>query len=204
MAYKKNFEKSALLEALQLLSDRLSLNKSSSYSILVCGGSALIAMNYKQRVTKDVDILALIDDEKYLSDPDPLPEELLKAARDVSLDLDLPADWLNNGPSQGDGGLFRMGLPEGIIKRAVKQTFGKYLTVFWIDRFDQIHLKLYASIDRGGYHIEDLLELNPTEEEIFAASAWCMTHDVSEGFKRLLLSFLGKFGYDTVVSKLQK
>lgn len=29
-----------------------------------------------------------------------------------------------------------------------------------------------------------------------------MTHDVSEGFRQILISFLGKFGYDTVVSKL--
>ncbi|MFO7735601.1 MAG: hypothetical protein R6W70_05225 [bacterium] len=196
------FDREQLLEALKLLSERLRLNKGGHYALLVCGGSALIALNYKNRVTKDVDVVALILGDMLLSDPDPLPEELVIAAKEVSTDLALPFDWLNNGPSKGEGGLFRMGLPEGIEKRSKKQSFGENLTVFWIDRIDQIHFKLYASIDRGGYHVDDLLELNPLPDEILAASRWCMTHDVSEGFRQILISFLGKFGYDTVVSKL--
>lgn len=196
------FDREQLLEALKLLSERIRLNKGGHHALLVCGGSALIALNYKNRVTKDVDIVALILGDLLLSDPDPLPEELVEAAKEVSIDLALPTDWLNNGPSRGEGGLFRMGLPEGIEKRAKKQIFGENLTVFWIDRIDQIYFKLYASVDRGGYHVDDLLELNPSADEILSASKWCMTHDVSEGFRQILISFLGKFGYDTVVPKL--
>lgn len=196
------FNREQLLEALKLLSERLRVNKGGHHSLLVCGGSALIALNYKSRVTKDVDIVALILGDLLLADPDPLPEELMKAAKEVSMDLALPIDWLNNGPSRGEGGLFRMGLPEGIEKRAKKQNFGENLTVFWIDRIDQIYFKLYASIDRGGYHVDDLLELNPTSDEMFAASKWCMTHDVSEGFRDILISFFGKFGYDSVITRL--
>lgn len=202
MTKTEKFDRERLLEALKLLSERLRLNKSGQYALLVCGGSALIALNYKDRVTKDVDIVALILGDLLLSDPDPLPEELTKAAKEVSADMALPSDWLNNGPSRGEGGLFRMGLPEGIEKRAKKQSFGENLTVFWIDRIDQIYFKLYASIDRGGYHVDDLLELNPSADEILSAAKWCMTHDVSEGFRQILISFLGKFGYDTVISKI--
>jgi len=172
------------------------------YALLVCGGSALIALNYKVRVTKDVDVVAMINKDRFLSDPYPLPEELLKAVNDVSVDMELPSNWLNNGPSRGEGGLFRMGLPEGIEKRAKRKDFGDNLTVFWIDRIDQIHFKFYASLDRGGYHIDDLLVLEPNSEEILSAAKWCMTHDVSEGFRHILISFLRKFGYESVIAEL--
>ncbi|MGI6393919.1 MAG: hypothetical protein ACOX2F_04190 [bacterium] len=201
MLKSDKFGRERLLEALKLLSERLRLNKSGQYALLVCGGSALIALNYKDRVTKDVDIVALVLGDLILSDPDPLPEELTKAAEEVSTDMALPSDWLNNGPSRGEGGLFRMGLPEGIEKRAKRQSFGENLTVFWIDRIDQIYFKLYASIDRGGYHVDDLLELKPTADEILSASQWCMTHDVSEGFRQILILFLGKFGYGSIISR---
>ena len=201
MAGNKVFSRDQLFETLNLLSERLRLNGAGHYALLVCGGSALIAMDYKNRVTKDVDVVALIE-KSLLSDPDPLPEELVKAVSEVSIDMELPVNWLNNGPSRGDGGLFRMGLPEGIEKRARKKDFGNNLTVFWIDRIDQIYFKFYASLDRGGYHIDDLLVLEPKPEEILSAAKWCMTHDVSEGFRQILISFLRKFGYESVITEL--
>jgi len=202
MSGSKVFSRDQLFETLSLLSERLRLNGSKHYALLVCGGSALIAMDYKVRVTKDVDVVAMINKDRFLSDPYPLPEELLKAVNDVSVDMGLPTNWLNNGPSRGEGGLFRMGLPVGIEKRALRKDFGDNLTVFWIDRIDQIYFKLYASMDRGGYHIDDLLVLKPTPEEILSAANWCMTHDVSEGFRHILISFLRRFGYESVIAEL--
>ena len=52
------------------------------------------------------------------------------------------------------------------------------LTGHFTGRFDQIHFKLYASVDRGGYHIEDLRALSPSHDELEAAARWAMTHDV--------------------------
>ena len=49
------FDREQLLEALKLLSERLGLNKGGHHALLVCGGSAVVALNYKKRVTKDVD-----------------------------------------------------------------------------------------------------------------------------------------------------
>jgi hypothetical protein len=48
-----------------------------------------------------------------------------------------------------------MGLPADFADRLHSQTYGRLLTVHFIDRIDQVHFKLYASADRGGYHIAD-------------------------------------------------
>lgn len=169
-------------------------NRSDPIGIVVCGGSALILTGLVPRTTKDVDIVALLE-SGVLRSPDPLPTELLKAAAEAAEDMGLPAHWLNNGPSRGDGGLFQMGLPAGLGERLQNRRYGDHLTVHFIDRVDQIHFKLYAAADRGGYHIEDLRALEPTPVEIETAARWAMSHDVSEGFAMVLRSLLRSLGY---------
>jgi hypothetical protein len=152
-----NYGFDTITEALRLLDGRLKINQSSGFSLVVYGGTALNAMQLIQRTTKDVDIVALMDSKNQLVDPAPLPEELLVAAKEVADTLNLPQDWLNNGPSSGDGGLFRLGLPDGFKGRLVKNYQGEKLTVYFTSRLDQIHFKLYAAIDQlGSYHASDL------------------------------------------------
>lgn len=196
--YPGNFE-----EALQLLNGRLVLGGAPRYNLVVCGGTALNATGLISRTTRDVDIVALIDDDEMLLDPAPLPQPLVDAALVVAEDLGLPNDWLNNGPSSGDGGLFRLGLPEGIAKRLVWKYYGEKLRVGFIHRFDQIHFKLYAAVDqRGGYHADDLQMLTPTEGELLEAARWAKSHDPSEGFLHGLKWFLGEFGYGHLVPRI--
>ena len=95
-----------------------------------------------------------------------------------------------------------MGLPEGLSKRLHSKQYGSHLTVHFIDRVDQIFFKLYASVDRGGYHIEDLLYLKPSDYEIARAANWAKTHDVSEGFAEILRQLLRKLGYEEVAGRL--
>lgn len=102
---------------LKLLNARLIRNGAPPIAIVVCGGAALIVLGLNQRTTTDVDIVALADDARTLSAPAPLPEYVLQAAKEVALTLKMPADWLNNGPSSGEGGLFQMGLPVGFTER---------------------------------------------------------------------------------------
>lgn len=190
-------------EALRLLSGRLALGGAPRFNLVVCGGTALIAANLIRRTTTDVDILALMDDDGTLLDPAPLPESLVDAAGEVAVDLGLPENWLNNGPSSGDGGLFRMGLPEGLIKRLTWKNFGDNLSVGYIARIDQIHFKLYAAVDQGGgYHADDLQQLIPTDEELLRAARWARGHDPSEGFMRSLEWFLKEFGYEYLVGRI--
>jgi hypothetical protein len=186
---------SEIERALRLLSGRLARNETPHTGIVVCGGAALIMLGLNQRTTTDVDIVALAEDAHTLFAPAPLPDHLLQAAKEVALTMSLPADWLNNGPSRDEGGLFQMGLPEGFAARLHPRNYGSHLTVYFIDRIDQIHFKLYAAVDRGGYHISDLELLHPTDEELVHAAKWAMTHDVSPGFRALLKSLLESLGH---------
>lgn len=181
--------------ALQMLDGRLSLVSAPYYRMAVCGGTALVAMGLLERATKDVDIVALADESGALVDPAPLPEPLLQAAHEVAEDLGLPDDWLNNGPSSGDGGLYRLGLPAGLAGRLSWKRFGEHLAVGFVSRFDQIHFKLYAAVDQfGGYHAADLQALVPTDAELLAAAAWSLSHDPSPGYRQGLRAFLEEFG----------
>jgi len=187
----------------KLLDGRLQINESSTFSIVVCGGTALNAMHLVQRTTKDVDIVALIDFNGNLADPAPLPNELLQAAKEVADTLNLQKDWLNNGPSNGDGGLFRLGLPKGFKERLTKGYQGQKLAVFYISRLDQIHFKLYAAVDQfGSYHAADLKQLTPTDDELLQAVRWSMTHDPSAGFRISMKLFLEKFGYERLAETI--
>lgn len=149
-----------------------------------------------------VDIVALMDAKEQLVDPHPLPPVLLEAASEVAQILGLKDDWLNNGPSRGEGGLFQMGLPEGFVSRHSRKDYGRNLRVYFAGREDQIHFKLYAAVDRGGYHIADLLALKPEEDELTRAAKWAMTHDVSRGFRGVMKNLLKELGYGQVAEKL--
>ncbi|MBX3178876.1 MAG: hypothetical protein KF886_16090 [Candidatus Hydrogenedentes bacterium] len=170
--------------------------------LVVCGGAALIATGLHVRTTLDVDILALYDGADRLLDPEPLPEHLLLAAKTVGRELQLPAGWLNNGPSSNSGGLFQMGLPGGLMFRLIRRDYGNRLGVSFVGRLDQIHFKLYASVDRGGYHISDLEALRPTDEELILAGRWAMTHDVSPGFRGMLKQLLQELGHHGAAERL--
>ena len=160
------------------------------FEIVVIGGSGLLALGEVERATRDVDIVALRSDSE-LRKPVPLPEAL-RAARDrVARDFSLPKDWLNTGPAD----LLDFGLPTGFIDRLETWSYGKYLTVHFASRLDQIHFKLYAAVDQGpGKHSEDLEALAPTYEELLQAARWARTHDPSPGFEQELRRALAHFG----------
>jgi len=193
----KTMDTEKLNQALLLLHERLEFANAPKVSLVVCGGSALIATGLVSRTTQDVDVLAMLRDENFI-DPEPMPDYLISAAEATARTLQLPADWLNCGPAD----LFRMGLPEGTKERLIRMSVGKRLTIFYVSRIDQIFFKLYAAVDRGGYHIEDLLQLNPTSDELYEAAKWTMTHDVSEGFKMMLCQLLTELGFENVSQRL--
>jgi hypothetical protein len=190
-------------QALVLLARRLDLAQTEPLRLVVCGGSALIAMGFRRRTTRDVDVVALLNAALEPVSPDPLPDFLLTAADQVARDLGLFEGWVNNGPSRGEGGIFQMGLPEGFVGRLTKKMYGPRLEVYFIGRLDQIHFKLYAAADqRDGTHLNDLKALHPAGPELEAAAWWAMTHDVSEGFKMVLKDLLTQLGYEAVAKNI--
>lgn len=52
-----------LQEALKLLDEQLLLGDAPSTGLVVCGGSALIATGLVLRTTRDIDILAFLDND---------------------------------------------------------------------------------------------------------------------------------------------
>jgi hypothetical protein len=185
------------------LGEQLEGSANEPFELLVCGGSALIAMGLVKRTTKDVDVLAYVkrSEKKDISfiSAKPLSNELAAASLKVARDFNLPENWINPGPTSA----VDLGLPHGIMERSKTFTFGRKLTVHFLGRYDQIHFKLYASVDQGaGKHFDDLLALNPTSEELEQAARWRMTHDVSEGYKQALKDLLHHMGFEDVSKRL--
>ena len=198
----KKMTKEIINTTLKLLNDRMELNGALPIRIVVCGGSALIAANLVSRVTKDVDIVALMNNKFQLIEPAPLPDDFLKAAKQVGELLELPDDWINNEPSSGEGGIFQLGLPESFGERLQEVKYGNALTVYFISRIDQIHFKLWAAVDRsGGYHADDLLALSPTVDELVQAAEWSMSLDPSEGYLEMLKQLLNHIGFEDAAKR---
>jgi hypothetical protein len=163
-----------------------------SYALAVVGGSALIALGLISRATRDVDVLALVEGGELVS-AEPLPPRLLDAARTVARDFGLGEDWLNAGPTS----LLDLGLPEGFYERAERRRYGPGLEILFASRVDQIHLKLFATVDQGaGKHLSDLEALAPTQQELLLAAAWSRTQDPSDGYEKVLRKVLEHLGVD--------
>jgi hypothetical protein len=160
------------------------------FELVVIGGSALQALGLVARPTRDVDVVAFRE-PSGLVPATPLPTDLLEAAGQVASDLGLSPAWLNAGPAE----LVQFGMPPGFESRLHTRDFGPSLTVHFADRFDQIHLKLYAVVDQGaGRHEADLRALEPTTDELVSAARWARTHDPSPGFRQVLGRVLEAFG----------
>ncbi len=164
--------------------------KGEPLEVSICGGAALNLLGYIKRVTKDIDIVA----------PEVLPEKFKEAVKMTADYFGLKSDWINQGPVD----LLRMGLPEGFHVRCKKLEFHSNLIFCIASRLDQIHFKLYASIDRGGYHLQDMVALGPSDDELTMAVRWCFTHDVSETFKEITKDFLEKNGWKNVAQRIFK
>lgn len=178
-------------ELLSALGEQLA-RSGAAYELVIVGGSALLALGLGDRPTTDVDLVALREGETLRS-ARPLPADLVVARDRVARDFGLPASWLNDGPAD----LVHFGLPEGFLDRAERRECGPSLAVLFASRFDQVHFKLYATVDQGpGKHESDLRALEPTEQELIAAARWSTTHDPSEAFRDQLVRVLRSFGVE--------
>jgi hypothetical protein len=181
-------------EALSRTGRRLALADAGEYALLVCGGSALNLAGIIERPTRDVDVLGLVKGTDCRTvTAEHLPAELIRAAEGVAMDLSLPGDWLNDAALD----VQRLGLPSGILKRAHRLEFGPCLTVFFIDRRDQVALKLYAAIHRekGQRHLKDLEAIEPTKAEMEAAAHWLLDRKTSAGFRAAVRSISAALGF---------
>jgi hypothetical protein len=108
--------------------------------------------------------------------------------------MGLPSDWMNAGPALQ----WHQGLPPGLDDRIHWRRFNA-LHVGLVDRYDLIFFKLYAAADHSGQHnvhYSDLLALQPTHEELAAATRWIRTQDPSDAFGTLLDQVLTDLSHD--------
>ncbi len=112
------FESAEEIEgALQRLGKRLLYEYAEPISLVVCGGSALNVLNIARRTTRDVDVLAIVEQTEkgvQLLYDRPLPEDFCGFVAEVGRDLGLLEDWLNMGPQDV---LQVYGAPEGMTNR---------------------------------------------------------------------------------------
>lgn len=183
------WEQFPLERALQTLGEALAV-RGLRFDVAVVGGAALLLMGLGSRITKDVDVVALVEDDQLVA-VSSLPAPLAQAAHDVAADLGLPAGWLNAGPAS----LVRLGLPDGFLARSRTIHYGG-LTVRVAARQDQIYFKLYAAVDQGpaSKHLADLQALEPSDKELLSAATWCRSHDPSPGFVQMLEATLKHLG----------
>jgi hypothetical protein len=190
-----------LKEIFSALDRQIGVQKGSFTSLVVCGGTALAALGLINRTTKDVDVLAEAEETAQglsIHSVEQFPSWLTAAAKTVARDFGLPEQWLNLGPAPQVGS----GLPDGFAGRLVKRRYGEHLTIYFTGRTDQIYFKLYAAVDRGDYHVQDLFALKPTAAEIEKAAHWVLTQDVSEAFRVVLIDFLERHGYGAIAESI--
>lgn len=182
-------------QALDVLG-RLLADRGHHYEVVAIGGGSLLLLGQMERTTKDLDLVALVDADRFIS-ANPLPLKLAQAVEEVGRALELGKGWLNAGPTA----LFEMGLPSGFKKRMHTRCY-RGLIIHLAGRFDQICFKLYAAVDQGPHskHFADLKFLQPTRNELHTAKQWCITHDVSEIFAKELNKTLMALGVDNVNS----
>jgi hypothetical protein len=165
--------------ALQAVGSALAHARAEPETVVICGGAALLSLGFISRRTKDVDVLAGVHPVEGLVDPRPFSPALKNAVEEVAKALGLPSNWFNAGPADQ----VMAGLPEGFLSRLQRREYGSHLIVFLPDRYDLIHLKLFAGVDQGpGRHWSDLQALNPTRDEMLAAARWVLGQDAGEVF----------------------
>jgi len=183
---------------LHALDEQLGLRR-RHIQLVVCEGTALNVLGLVHRATKDIDVVGIIEDggSHELRESD-FKDWFLECVSRVAFDFDLPDDWINNGPTS----MVRTGLPEGFTERLLTKRYGNNLVVNYASRFDLVHFKLYAAVDRQGQHIEDLRALEPSSEEMEAAALWCLSQDPSEPFRSELIKILEWMDYEDVIRNI--
>lgn len=197
----KKLDTKLLDDALDLLAE-LTADQPPQHWV-VCGGSSLLALGLVRRTTtRDVDVLARVEAGALIT-AKPLPAWLIEAAEQVRKQLGLLENWFNTGPS--DDSFFRFGFPEGMVARLIPRNYGpeENLRISYISRRDQVFFKLYATADSDkGRHYEDLLDLQPTAEELLSAARWTRIQDPSEGFLFVLGEVLKALGHESILAQL--
>ena len=192
--------KEEIEHALTVLGRRMALDGASDMEVLCCGASALCVLGLLSRSTMDVDVLGVVVRDRDLDPCEVFPVEMERAIANAGLELGLADDWFNGSASR----LLERGVPEGTLERSLahRRTFGPCLTVRFLDRRDQVALKLFASMDPvdGIRHLKDLEEISPKAVEISHALDWMARWESSAAFRAKLKAIVTGLGFVDLAS----
>jgi hypothetical protein len=161
-----------LFRGLEALGALLSA-RTQSYSCIVAGGTSLAALGVIDRITGDVDVMAVRNESGVITlAPPTFPIFVSEAVGEVAREFNLPSDWVNTQMAAG----LRAGMPPGFEERLTWKTYGG-LQVGFVDRRALIALKLEAASDdpphgRSDVHLGDLVSLRASAEELDEAAEW--------------------------------
>lgn len=191
--------------ALERLGKRMLYEYADNISLIVCGGTALNALNIASRTTKDVDVLVMVretDNSLELQLGHVLPGPFVESIAAVGRDLGQDVDWLNMGPKNV---LEEYGVPEGMMSRLEKRDYGPCLTVYFIHRKEQVCFKMLAAADPNAEprHMEDLKDrIEPTAEEVQAAVNWLLDRKTEWLFRDRLRYAVMELGYNDIAERI--
>jgi len=192
--------KEEIEHALKVLGRRMALDGAPDMEVLCCGASALCVLGLLSRSTMDVDVLGVVVRDLDLDPCEVFPMEMERAIANAGLELGLADDWFNGSASR----MLERGVPAGTLERsfAHRRTFGPCLTVRFLDRRDQVALKLFAAMDPvdGIRHLKDLEEISPEAEEISHALEWMEEWESSISFRRKLKEIVTGLGFENLAS----
>lgn len=179
--------------ALMELGRQMALRDADPMTIVCCGASALCVLGAFSRRTLDVDAIGMVDPSGEIIGIGEFAPEVKDAITAAGAVLGLTPGWFNAAASA----ILVRGLPKGAIERSTKHRmeFGPCLTIRFMDRIDLIALKMYAALDphEGRRHIEDLVSIGPTLEELRHGADWIAGWQSNSSFKlafrRLLEAF---------------
>jgi hypothetical protein len=193
-------------EALKRLNAKMVYAGLDPVELVSCGGASLNLMGWVSRSTSDVDIICVAQVDRTgkvkLLPGIALPPRFIELIAEVGHEMGIDEEWLNFGPAP----LMEFGLPPGLEDRLKRVSFGPCLALHMVSRLDQIHFKMFATMDpktRIETHLGDLLDLEPTEEEAQAAVDWLLSHKTSRDFRRKLKQVLDRIGHEKLAGKLQ-
>lgn len=178
----------ALNEALTAVGEVLA-ERGHTARVLVVGGAAQILRGLTDRLTVDVDVLAL-DYDGTLANPDPLPPHLQAAVDLVARNYGYDTDWLNGKVAVFFGDGWPDGLPPDVLADVEWREFGG-LSIGLAGTPVLIALKLYAVANAVAHndpdardrpetsgdadvqrHWRDLVRLEPTDDDLTRSLTW--------------------------------
>lgn len=139
--------------------------------------------------TRDIDCTGFVEivDGSFIIEGPVLSQPLRNAIHRVARAFSLPETWLSFQSRM----LLENGLPDGLAERLEERNYGERLTVMLASRRDMVMFKFKAAISREK-DLPDLIEIEPTDEELREATEWCIEQGATEEEATRVMEQLGR------------